>query len=326
MLLVASVSTPRLHPRSTRRKLSTSKTLFLGWLQWTVIFSLRIIMFGCRCANNGLLRLVSARTASWRRVRWIARDSIPFHRQSTIVMAGFLQRQSTVAVATGFHPIRLPPQTPTARATTKITRRRTSSLSSSHTTTFSRRQNSLGMAPTSTATALYFSSFCATLCGSGETRANLRDSFTRSAFAFRSSSSWSPCRVFSSTTTSIPSSSSDSSRSDSSSSNEENHNDNDTKNPSSNNNNNDTGSSSSATMTKTEGEFFSDSVTDFASLGIQSPILLRRLKMMGLQRPTVAQAESFREIAAGNTNLTLGAETGRGETSSGLLLFVVVGG
>ena len=74
---------------------------------------------------------------------------------------------------------------------------------------------------------------------------------------------------------------------------------------------------SSAPFSSTREEtFFADidAFPDFAALGIQSPVLLRRLKeKMKLQRPTAVQAAAFREIASGNTDITLGAETGTGE-------------
>ena len=65
-----------------------------------------------------------------------------------------------------------------------------------------------------------------------------------------------------------------------------------------------------------EESFFADrdEFPDFASLGIQSPILLRRLKdQLKLERPTAVQAAAFREIASGATDVTIGAETGTGE-------------
>ena len=65
-----------------------------------------------------------------------------------------------------------------------------------------------------------------------------------------------------------------------------------------------------------EESFFADrdEFPDFASLGIQSPILLRRLKdQLKLERPTAVQAAAFQEIASGATDVTIGAETGTGE-------------
>ncbi|KAL7555675.1 hypothetical protein ACA910_016343 [Epithemia clementina (nom. ined.)] len=78
-------------------------------------------------------------------------------------------------------------------------------------------------------------------------------------------------------------------------------------------------SSSSAAANNNEGGFFSETVPDFASLGIQSPVLLRRVKQLGFQRPTSAQAEVFQDIRSGSVNITLGAETGSGKTLAYLL-------
>ena len=57
--------------------------------------------------------------------------------------------------------------------------------------------------------------------------------------------------------------------------------------------------------------FYDDNVLDFASLGVQSPILLERLHKLGFHRPAAVQAQAFQDMAAGDQNITLGAETGK---------------
>ena len=66
--------------------------------------------------------------------------------------------------------------------------------------------------------------------------------------------------------------------------------------------------------------FFAPPDVTFASLGVQSPVLLQRLeKGMGLVRPTAVQAAAFSKIALGNNDVTIGAETGSGKTLAYLL-------
>jgi superfamily II DNA/RNA helicase len=59
--------------------------------------------------------------------------------------------------------------------------------------------------------------------------------------------------------------------------------------------------------------FFAEE-TDFAALGVKSPVLLQRIEALGLSRPTSVQAAAFGEIASGWGNVTVGAETGSGKT------------
>jgi hypothetical protein len=62
------------------------------------------------------------------------------------------------------------------------------------------------------------------------------------------------------------------------------------------------------------GEFYANSKTfpDFASLGITSPALLRRLTSppLNLKRPSAVQAAVFETISRGNNDIIVGAETG----------------
>jgi hypothetical protein len=62
------------------------------------------------------------------------------------------------------------------------------------------------------------------------------------------------------------------------------------------------------------GEFFANptSYPDFPSLGITSPVLLKRLtsKPLGLKRPSAVQAAVFETISRGNDDVIVGAETG----------------
>lgn len=62
------------------------------------------------------------------------------------------------------------------------------------------------------------------------------------------------------------------------------------------------------------GEFYANpaSFPDFASLGIASPSLLRRLSMPpnSLKRPSAVQAAAYETIAGGENNVIVGAETG----------------
>lgn len=59
-----------------------------------------------------------------------------------------------------------------------------------------------------------------------------------------------------------------------------------------------------------EVSFFSSEYKDFASLGVQSPILLERLEKLQLVHPTQVQAQAYNDIASGETDITVGAETG----------------
>ena len=62
------------------------------------------------------------------------------------------------------------------------------------------------------------------------------------------------------------------------------------------------------------GEFFANvkSFPDFPSLGITSPVLLKRLtsKPLGLNRPSAVQAAVFETIIRGDDDVIVGAETG----------------
>jgi hypothetical protein len=62
------------------------------------------------------------------------------------------------------------------------------------------------------------------------------------------------------------------------------------------------------------GGFFANpkSYPDFPSLGITSPVLLKRLtsKPLGLKRPSAVQAAVFETISRGNDDVIVGAETG----------------
>mmetsp|Transcript_80870 Transcript_80870/g.121552 ORF Transcript_80870/g.121552 Transcript_80870/m.121552 type:complete len:608 (-) Transcript_80870:73-1896(-) len=64
---------------------------------------------------------------------------------------------------------------------------------------------------------------------------------------------------------------------------------------------------------------FANDATSFESIGIESPILIDRLKAMGLDRPTQIQAQAFAEIRKGEGDVTIGAETGSGKTLAYLL-------
>jgi superfamily II DNA/RNA helicase len=76
---------------------------------------------------------------------------------------------------------------------------------------------------------------------------------------------------------------------------------------------------SSTLSSTTDGGIFSDDTTTFASLGIESPVLLERLEKLGLGRPTQVQADSFAKIKENSGNVILGAETGSGKTLAYLL-------
>jgi hypothetical protein len=59
--------------------------------------------------------------------------------------------------------------------------------------------------------------------------------------------------------------------------------------------------------------FFAEEL-DFASMGVQSTVLLGRLERMGLQRPTAVQSAAFKAIREEDSgDLTIGAETGSGK-------------
>ena len=68
-----------------------------------------------------------------------------------------------------------------------------------------------------------------------------------------------------------------------------------------------------------DDSFFATEVDSFESMGIQSPILLERLKKIGLETPTQVQAKSFATVREGTSDVTIGAETGSGKTLSYLL-------
>jgi superfamily II DNA/RNA helicase len=70
---------------------------------------------------------------------------------------------------------------------------------------------------------------------------------------------------------------------------------------------------STATDTDSSSGFFAEE-TDFAELGIKSPVLLQRLEALGFSRPTSVQGAAFSEISSGRGNVTVGAETGSGKT------------
>mmetsp|Transcript_14279 Transcript_14279/g.29067 ORF Transcript_14279/g.29067 Transcript_14279/m.29067 type:complete len:717 (+) Transcript_14279:104-2254(+) len=63
------------------------------------------------------------------------------------------------------------------------------------------------------------------------------------------------------------------------------------------------------------GDFYAHPETfpDFASLGITSPILLKRLSSLGLTRPSAVQAAVFSTISKGE-DVIIGSETGSGKT------------
>ena len=70
----------------------------------------------------------------------------------------------------------------------------------------------------------------------------------------------------------------------------------------------------------TSDDFFADEDITFASMGVESPVLLERLeKNLGLTRPTQVQAQSFEQIKRGEGDVTIGAETGSGKTLAYLL-------
>jgi len=79
-------------------------------------------------------------------------------------------------------------------------------------------------------------------------------------------------------------------------------------------------SSSDDNDNDSNGGFFSQEHADFAALGIQSPVLLERLRReLQLQRPTAVQAAAFADLVAttattnnSNNDVTIGAETGSG--------------
>lgn len=63
------------------------------------------------------------------------------------------------------------------------------------------------------------------------------------------------------------------------------------------------------------GEFYAnpESFPDFPSLGITSPALLRRVTSppLSLKRPSAVQAAVFEPISRGNSDIIVGAETGK---------------
>jgi superfamily II DNA/RNA helicase len=71
--------------------------------------------------------------------------------------------------------------------------------------------------------------------------------------------------------------------------------------------------SSTGTDDVTDDGFFADE-TDFAAIGIKSPVLLQRIKDLGFTRPTSVQAALFGELSSGVGSITVGAETGSGKT------------
>jgi superfamily II DNA/RNA helicase len=81
-----------------------------------------------------------------------------------------------------------------------------------------------------------------------------------------------------------------------------------------------TSSSSQEERITSSGGIFADPDITFESMGIQSPVLLQRLKKLGLTRPTAVQAASFEALSSiPRTDLTIGAETGSGKTLAYLL-------
>ncbi|KAL3797075.1 hypothetical protein ACHAW5_007576 [Stephanodiscus triporus] len=74
------------------------------------------------------------------------------------------------------------------------------------------------------------------------------------------------------------------------------------------------------------GEFYANqkSFPDFSSLGITSPVLLKRLtsKPLGLTRPSAVQAAVFETISRGDDDVIVGAETGSGKTLAYLMPLV----
>ena len=54
---------------------------------------------------------------------------------------------------------------------------------------------------------------------------------------------------------------------------------------------------------------------DFAALGVQMDVLLRRLERMGLERPTAVQSATYKEVRESHKDVTIGAETGSGKVS-----------
>lgn len=74
------------------------------------------------------------------------------------------------------------------------------------------------------------------------------------------------------------------------------------------------------------GEFYANSKSfpDFSSLGITSPVLLKRLtsKPLGLKRPSAVQAAVFETISRGEEDVIVGAETGSGKTLAYLMPLV----
>lgn len=64
----------------------------------------------------------------------------------------------------------------------------------------------------------------------------------------------------------------------------------------------------------TQNDFFAQD-TDFATMGVQSPALLRRLSQMGLERPTAVQHAAYTQIRESQSDVTIGAETGSGKVS-----------
>jgi superfamily II DNA/RNA helicase len=80
-----------------------------------------------------------------------------------------------------------------------------------------------------------------------------------------------------------------------------------------------TNSLASASSVDADNVFFSQDHADFASLGIQSPVLLERIEALGLRRPTAVQAAAYRDISAAEGDVMVGAETGTGKTLAYLL-------
>ena len=67
-------------------------------------------------------------------------------------------------------------------------------------------------------------------------------------------------------------------------------------------------------------DFFAPPEETFESMGVTSPILLSRIMLhMNLNRPTAVQAASYKVIAEGGNDVTIGAETGSGKTLAYLL-------
>jgi superfamily II DNA/RNA helicase len=65
--------------------------------------------------------------------------------------------------------------------------------------------------------------------------------------------------------------------------------------------------------------FFAPPDVTFSSIGVQSPILLNRLKSLGISRPSAVQASAYNAILDSEHDVVLGAETGSGKTLAYLL-------